>query len=83
MWVRFDDGSEGVTDCVALLGSPPTIRVLWLERGLFGAVRVNAIGGLVWGDGEFDMGPDMVYMRVMNKRLGDNLPQVRYLCDID
>ena len=61
VWVRFNDGVEGVADFSDLAGQG--VFTLWNEYSNFEKVRAGSSGELVWSE-HVDVCPDMTYMRV-------------------
>ncbi len=64
VWLRFEDGAEGIVDLSDLGGRG--VFHAWEDRGVFEAVCVNESGALEWPGG-LDVCGDALYMRLTGK----------------
>lgn len=64
IWVRFDDGIEGVADLSGIAGRG--VFSAWDDRSFFETVHVHpARRAVVWGpDHDLDLDPDRLYMEI-------------------
>lgn len=74
VFLRFNDGSEGVVDLSSLAGRG--VFAAWLEPSHFRQVRVSASGGIEW-PGELDLCPDALYLQMTGKSPEDLFPALR------
>lgn len=73
LWLRFDDGTEGVVDLGHLVGRG--VFAAWSDPTVFAAAHVGEHGAPEW-PGDVDLCPDALYMEITGKRL-DELPAVQ------
>lgn len=71
LYLKYDDGVEGVVDLSALAGRGVFSR--WLESGVFEAVGLSAAGCPEW-PGDIDLCADALYMQLTGKRPEDVFP---------
>lgn len=76
LYLRYDDGVEGVVDLSPLAGRGVFSR--WLEPGVFEAVRLSAAGCPEWS-GDVDLCADALYMQLTGKRPEDVFPALAKL----
>ena len=72
--LTFDDGTSGVADLSNLAGKG--VFAFWLDYDAFRKVRIGPVGELAW-DGEVDLCPDALYLRVTGKKPEDLFPALR------
>jgi hypothetical protein len=63
VWVRFDDGAEGVVDLAHLAGRG--VCRAWDEPGVFERAHVSAESGTVTWPGEIDLDPDVLHRMIV------------------
>lgn len=73
VWVKFEDGVDGVVDLSKLVGNG--VFQAWERRAVFEQVHVGPGGSLAW-PGEIELDPDRIYMSVSAKRVEDLLPNL-------
>ncbi len=61
LWVKFSDGSEGVSDLSDVVGKG--VFRLWDTPGEFEKARIGDSGEIVWAD-NLDVCPDAIYFEV-------------------
>ena len=71
IWLRYDDGAEGVVDLADLAGRG--VFKAWDDLAFFDAVRIAPYGAIAWGE-EIDLCPDALYLRLTGKREGEVFP---------
>lgn len=71
VFLRFDDGAEGVVDLRPLAGRG--VFAAWLDPGFFQRVRVTDAGAIEW-PGELDLCPDALYLQMTGKHPEDLFP---------
>jgi len=76
VWLRFDDGVEGMADLSALVGKG--VFAAWRDYGFFRRAYVAAYGSLTW-PGELDLCPDALWLQVTGKRPEDLFPNLKTL----
>jgi hypothetical protein len=76
LFLRYDDGSEGVVDLSALAGRG--VFAAWLEPGVFEQVTLSEFGAPEW-PGELDLCPDALYLQLTEKRVEGVFPTLRVL----
>jgi hypothetical protein len=76
LFLRYDDGVEGVLDVSALAGRGVFSR--WLEPGVFDAVRLSAAGCPEW-PGDLDLCADALYLQLTGKRPEEVFPALTNL----
>jgi len=65
LWLRFNDGVEGVADLSDLAGRG--VMCAWDDQSVFEAVTITTSGAIEW-PGEIDLCADSLYLRVTGKR---------------
>ncbi len=75
VWVEYVNGEQGVADFADLLDEG--IFCGWRNRQYFETVRPEG-DFLIWGEGEVDVSPESVYMRVTGADLDEIWP-IRFL----
>lgn len=75
VWVEYENGEAGMADLTDLAESP-SFRS-WKDERFFETVRPDG-DTLAWGDGEVDIAPETVYMRVTGVDLDKVFP-IRFL----
>ena len=65
LWLRYEDGVEGVVDLSDLVGKG--VFALWKDEERFRQVRIGDGGELVWSD-EVDLCADALYLQITGKR---------------
>ncbi len=73
VWLRYEDGAEGVVDLSDLGGRG--VFQPWEDRDVFEAVRVNESGALEWPGG-LDVCGDALYMRLSGKPADQVFPRL-------
>ena len=73
LYLRYDDGVDGVVDLAALAGRGVFAR--WLEPGVFEAVRLSSAGCPEW-PGDIDLCADALYMQLTGKRPEQVFPKL-------
>ncbi len=71
LWLRYEDGAEGVVDISHLAGRG--VFQIWNQPGLFEAVGITDHGAVAWAE-EIELCPDALYLRLMNKQPAELLP---------
>lgn len=74
VWLRYEDGKEGVVDLSDLAGRG--VFEALNDTEFFGRANIGEYGELRWSE-EIDLDPDMLYMRLTGKELGDLFPNMR------
>lgn len=74
IWVRFDDGLEGVVDLSHLAGDG--VFRAWDDRKVFESVSVGPAGSIAW-PGEIEICPDSTYLRLTGKAPEDVFPKLK------
>jgi hypothetical protein len=64
LFLRFDDGVEGVVDVSSLAGRG--VFAAWVVPGRFDRVTITESGALEWPGG-LDLCPDALYLRLTGK----------------
>jgi hypothetical protein len=64
IWLRYDDGTEGVVDLSDLAGRG--VFKAWQDTTLFESVRIGSHGAIEWGP-DLDACPDAMYMRLTGR----------------
>jgi hypothetical protein len=72
--VTFDDGTRGVADVSDLAGRG--VFAIWNDRAAFERVEIGSSGELVW-NGEIDLCPDALYLRVTGRKAEDVFPLLK------
>ena len=76
VWLRYDDGAEGVVDLSDLGGRG--VFQAWSDRRVFEALRVTERGALEWPGG-LDLCGDALYLRLTGKPADEVFPRLRAL----
>ncbi|MHB1195150.1 MAG: DUF2442 domain-containing protein [Longimicrobiales bacterium] len=76
VWLRYDDGAQGVVD-LSDLGGRGVFQV-WSDRLIFEALRVTDRGALEWPGG-LDLCGDALYLRLTGKSADEVFPRLRAL----
>jgi hypothetical protein len=76
LFVRYDDGVEGIADLSELAGSG--VFSLWNDYDAFRQVRIGSIGELSWSE-EVEMCPDALYLMITGKAPEELFPKLREL----
>ena len=71
IWLRYDDGVEGIVDLSDLAGRG--VFAAWNDRQFFEAVRLGSHGAIEWG-AEIDLCPDAQYLKLTGKTPEDLSP---------
>lgn len=77
IWIRFDDGAEGVVDLSDLVGKG--VFAAWEDPDHFEKVFVNPESRTVTWPGDIDLDPDVLYHEVTGAPLpgaGDHQPEI-------
>ena len=74
IWLRYDDGVEGIVDLSNLAGRG--VFRAWNDLAFFNSVRLAAHGAIEWGS-EIDICPDSMYMRLTGKSPEELFPSLR------
>lgn len=74
IWVRYEDGAEGEVDLSDLAGRG--VFQVWKDRRVFETVHVDESGAIAW-QGELDLCPDAVYLRLTSKKPEDLFPRLK------
>ena len=79
LWLRFDDGVEGVVDLSGLVGKG--VFVIWKDEERFRSVRIGDGGELVW-EQDVDLCPDALYLEITGKRPAEVFPNLKAVQEI-
>ena len=71
VWLRFDDGVEGVVNLSHLVGKG--VFAPWRDYEFFRRASVADYGSLTW-PGDLDLCPDTLWSRITGKEPADTLP---------
>jgi hypothetical protein len=74
LFLRYEDGTEGVVDLSSLAGRG--VFVSWLKLGLFEQVKLSDTGVPEWL-GELDLCSDSLYMQLTDKSAEEIFPNLR------
>ncbi len=61
MWLRFDDGVEGIVDLSDMVGKG--VFELWDDPAAFRAAHLGRLGELCWGE-RIDLCPNSLYLEI-------------------
>jgi hypothetical protein len=73
IWLRFEDGVEGVVDLSHLTGRG--VFSLWNDPSVFQGVHLGSHGELVWNE-DVDLCPDSLYMKLTGKAPEEVFPNL-------
>ena len=73
-WIIKPRKPSGVADLSNLAGKG--VFAFWLDYEAFRKVQIGSVGQLAW-DGEVDLCPDALYLRVTGKKPEDLFPRLR------
>jgi hypothetical protein len=65
LFLRYEDGTQGVVDLSSLAGRG--VFAAWLKPGVFQSVRLSEFGAPAWPD-ELDLCPDSLYLQLTGKK---------------
>ncbi len=71
LFVRYDDGANGVVDLSSLVGKG--VFTAWQEPGVFDQVTLAEAGHPEW-PGDIDLCPDALYLQLSGKKPEDVFP---------
>ena len=74
IWLRYDDGIEGVVDLSDLAGRG--VFTAWQDTTFFESVRIGSHGAIEWGS-DLDACPDAMYMRLTGRTPEEVFPALR------
>lgn len=74
LFLRYEDGTEGVVDLSPLAGHG--VFAAWLEPGVFEQARLSDAGVPEW-PGELDLCADSLYMQLTGKSAEEIFPSLR------
>ena len=74
LFLRYEDGTEGVMDLSSLAGRG--VFALWLEPGVFEQAKLPDSGVPEWL-GELDLCSDSLYMQLTGKSAEEIFPNLR------
>lgn len=74
LFLRYEDGVEGVVDLSSLEGRG--VFESWSHPGVFEQVRLSEFGAPEW-PGEVDLCPDSLYMRLTGKKPEEVFPNLQ------
>ena len=80
LWLKYDDGTEGVVDLSELVGRG--VFAIWQDEGRFRQVRIGEGGELVWDEG-VDLCADALYLKITGKRADEVFDNLRMLSETD
>lgn len=72
--LKFDDGVSGTVDVSEAVGKG--VFAVWRDPLVFERVRIGSSGELDW-DGQVDLCPDALYLKVTGKKPADMFPSLR------
>ena len=76
IWVEYDNGEQGEVDLSDLAQRRVPFRMLNIRQYFESVCPVRSF--LTWGEGELDIAPESLYMRVTGARFEDVYP-IRFL----
>ena len=76
LWLRYDDGSEGVIDLSEFAGRG--VFAIWQDERRFRQVRIGDGGEVVW-DESVDLCADALYLKITGKRADEVFSNLRML----
>jgi hypothetical protein len=74
LFLRYEDGTEGVVDLASLAGRG--VFASWLVPGVFEQCRLSDAGVPEW-PGELDLCADSLYLQLTGKSAGEIFPNLR------
>lgn len=74
LWLRYDDGTEGIVDLSDLAGRG--VFKAWNDTAFFESVRIGSHGAIEWGP-DLDACPDAMYMRLTGRTPEEVFPTLR------
>jgi hypothetical protein len=74
LWLRYDDGTEGIVDLSDLAGRG--VFKAWKDAAFFESVRIGSHGAIEWGP-DLDACPDAMYMRLTGRTPEEVFPALR------
>ena len=76
LWVKYQDGTEGVADLSDLVGKG--VFALWNDYEEFKKVHIGESGEIAWSE-RIDVCPDAIYLKITGKKPEDLFPRLRDL----
>lgn len=76
LFLRYEDGTQGVVDLSPLAGRG--VFAAWMKPGVFQKVRLSEFGVPEW-PGELDLCPDSLYMQLTGKKPEEVFPSLRHI----
>jgi len=76
IWLRYADGVEGEIDLSDLAGCG--VFEAWQDRRVFETVHIDESGAIAW-EGNLDLCPDALYLRLTGKRPEEVFPRLKTL----
>jgi hypothetical protein len=64
LWLRYNDGVQGVVDLAPLVGRG--VFAAWEDAELFAQGHIGVFGEVSWGEG-LELCPDALYLRITGK----------------
>jgi hypothetical protein len=74
LFLRYEDGTEGVVDLSSMAGRG--VFAAWLLPGVFEQAKLSEFGVPEW-PGELDLCSDSLYMQLTGKSVEDIFPDLR------
>lgn len=74
LFLRYEDGTQGVVDLSSLAGRG--VFAAWMQPGVFEQVRLSEFGVPEW-PGDLDLCPDSLYMQLTGKKPEEVYPNLR------
>ena len=74
VWLRFDDGIEGIADLNHLVGKG--VFRAWDDPAFFQTAHVDEWGALAWNE-QIDLCPDSLYLKVTGLQPEELFPALR------
>ncbi|MDX1812737.1 MAG: DUF2442 domain-containing protein [Gammaproteobacteria bacterium] len=66
LWVKFDNGREGIVDLSDLVGKG--VFKAWEDETVFKSVVIDPVAKTVsWLNGQIDLDPDVLYEDILKK----------------